>query len=151
VRRWLEAEKGPKGDEWRLSYPLVLTSAREVRGFFNFLKGYMEASALREAAFYAEKTEIREQEVGGDHVIQLVAHCRFAPYDLGIRSDVIITAVKKKDSPVYSFELVIKRLEGYRQSWRTSSVVVAGELRRQLIVWRGLSPEEREKYMKVEG
>jgi ABC-type antimicrobial peptide transport system permease subunit len=151
VRRWLEAEKGPTGDEWKLSYPLVLTSAREVRGFFNFLKGYMEASALREAAFYAEKTEIREQEVGGDHVIQLVAHCRFAPYDLGIRSDVIITAVKKKDSPVYSFELVIKRLEGYRQSWRTSSVVVAGELRRQLIVWRGLSPEEREKYMKVEG
>jgi len=46
---------------------------------------------------------------------------------------------------------LIKRLEGYRQSWRTSSVVVASELRRQLIVWRGLSPEEREKYMKMEG
>jgi ABC-type antimicrobial peptide transport system permease subunit len=151
VRRWLEAEKGPTGDQWKLSYPLVLTSAREVHGFFQFLKSYMEASALREAAFYAEKTEIREQEVGGDHIIQLVAQCRFAPYDLGIRSDVVLTATKKKDSPVYNFELLIKRLEGYRQSWRTSSVVVAGGLRRQLIVWRGLSPEEREKYMKMAG
>jgi len=100
VRRWLEAEKGPTGDQWKLSYPLVLTSAREVRGFFQFLKSYMEASALREAAFYAEKTEIREQEVGGDHIIQLVAQCRFAPYDLGIRSDIVLTATKKKDSPV---------------------------------------------------
>jgi len=111
----------------------------------------MEASELRESAFYAEKTEIQEQEVGGDHVIQLIAHCRFAPYDLGIKSNVIITATKKKDSPVYTFELLIKRLEGYRQSWRTSSVIVAGELRRQLIVWRGLSPEEREKYMRIAG
>ncbi|MDW8003554.1 MAG: FtsX-like permease family protein [Thermofilaceae archaeon] len=151
VRRWLEAEKGPAGDEWKLSYPLVLSSRNEVLGFFNFLKTYIEALEVRESTFFSEKTEVVEQEVGGDHILQLIAHCRFAPYDLGIKSDVVLTAVRRKDSPVYSFELLVKRLEGYRQAWRTSSVTVVGELRRQVIAWRGLSPEERMKYVEAAG
>lgn len=149
VRKWIEAEKGPAGDEWRLSYPLVLTSAKEVRGFFNFVKGYVESLAVREAAYYAEKVEILEKESKEGHEIHLVAGCRFAPFDLGIKSDVVLRAFKKGDSPVYNFDLVIKRLEGYRQAWRTSAVSVAGDMRRQAIVWRSLSPTEREKYTGV--
>ncbi|MEM1690513.1 MAG: FtsX-like permease family protein [Thermosphaera sp.] len=149
VRKWIEAEKGPAGDEWRLSYPLVLTTAREVIAFFNFVKGYVESLAVRESAYYAEKVEISERESKEGHELYMVASCRFAPYDLGIKSDVILRAFKKGDSPVYNFDLVIKRLEGYRQAWRTSAITVAGDIRRQAIVWRSLSPEEREKYARV--
>lgn len=149
VRRWIEAERGPAGDEWRMSYPLVLTSAREVMAFFNFVKGYVESLAVREAAYYAEKVEVLEKESKEGHELHLVASCRFAPFDLGIKSDVILRAFKKGDSPVYNFDLLIKRLEGYRQAWRTSAIAVAGDMRRQAIVWRSLSPEEREKYTKA--
>ncbi|MEM3944649.1 MAG: ABC transporter permease, partial [Thermofilaceae archaeon] len=149
VRKWIEAEKGPTGDEWRLSYPLVLTTAREVIAFFNFVKGYLESLAIRESAYYAEKVEITERESKEGHELHMMASCRFAPYDLGIKSDVILRAFKKGDSPVYNFDLVIKRLEGYRQAWRTSAITVAGDIRRQAIVWRSLSPEEREKYARV--
>ncbi|MEM1508373.1 MAG: FtsX-like permease family protein [Thermofilaceae archaeon] len=146
VRRWLSAEKGPAGDEWRITYPLILSSAGEVYGFMNFLSEYMRALELRESAFFAEKIEISEEEKGGDHVIRLHAHCRFAPYDLGIRSDILITAIRKKDASNYVFDALIKRVEGYWQAWRGTALTVAGDLRKEIIAWRALSPEERKKY-----
>ena len=147
VRRWLSAEKGPVGDEWKITYPLILASAREVYGFMNFLSEYMKALELRESAFFAEKIEISEEEVGGDHIIRMCAHCRFAPYDMGIKSDVEITAMRKRDASNYVFDALIRRVEGYRQAWRTTALTVAGELRKEIIAWRALSPEERKKYM----
>jgi len=150
AKKWTEIDKGPESDTWTIPFPLVLSSKEEVYGFMNFVNEYISATTKRESRFAAEKLNISESGSSDKtHSIVLLAECRFAPYDLGIKSNIIIEAKKQEGTTQYTFSITIKRLEGYKQAWKTSAILVMDELRKQLITWRSLSVEERYKYMNV--
>ncbi|MEM0171620.1 MAG: FtsX-like permease family protein [Thermoproteota archaeon] len=147
--KWTQIEKGPKGSAWSVSIPLILNTKNEVFGFMEFLEEYMASVKERESVFYAEEINISESKNEKTEVISFNSLCRFAPYDLGIKSDLIIEAKTLEDDPTkYQVSLALNRREGYVQAWRTSATIVVDELRKQLIVWRSLSPQERNNYFK---
>jgi len=149
AKKWTDIDKGPESDTWTIPFPLVLKSKEEVYGFMNFVSEYIGATMKREGTFAAERLDLSESSDGKQHIVVLLAECRFAPYDLGIKSNIIIEAKKQEDAKQYTFSVTIKRVEGYRQAWRTSAILVMDELRKQLITWRSLSSEERNKYISM--
>jgi hypothetical protein len=146
VTRWLQAEKGPRGNVWRLSYPVVTTSLAETRAFLRYVATYARLTAGLESSFTAEKVNLEEEVSEELQKVRLSMSCRFAPYDMGILGDIVIEAVKKKGAPVFEYQMTITRREGYYTTWRASAIRAADTLRRLIIAWRGLSPSERQKY-----
>jgi ABC-type antimicrobial peptide transport system permease subunit len=146
VTRWLQAEKGPSGNIWRLSYPVVTTSLAETKAFLKYVAAYAQLTAGFESSFTADKVAIEEATSEEEQKVRLSMSCRFAPYDMGITGDIVIEAVKKRGSPTFTYQLTITRREGYYTTWRASAMRAADALRRLIISWRGLSPSERLKY-----
>jgi len=144
--RWTKIEKGPTTDTWKVGLPLVLSSKDEAKGFLFFMKEFLLSSAGRYGSFYIEEVNLLEKQVDDTYTITLVASSRFAPYDMGIKSNIIIEAIKQRLSSQYSFSITLRRVSGYSQAWKTTAVLVMDALRKQIIVWRGLSPEDRIKY-----
>jgi len=150
VRRWQKLVAKPKGDTWELTIPIVINTREEVLGIFQFIKEYLSFLMERESLFAAEKISIEEIEKdGGALELRLIADCRMAPYDLGIKSDIIIDAERlNKDSP-FLFKLIIRRTAGYATTWRASCPYVADEIRKQILIWRTISSEERRRYIEL--
>lgn len=147
--KWTQIEKGPAGSSWSVSIPLVLNSKNEALGFIEFLEEYITSVKERESIFYAEEVNISESKTDKVEIISFNSVCRLAPYDLGIKSDLIIEVKTLEDDPSkYQVSLTLNRREGYVQAWRTSAPLLVDELRKQLIVWRSLSPQERDNYFK---
>ena len=149
VRRWQKSITKPKGDLWELTIPIVVNTKEETLGIFQFIKEYLSFSMERESLFAAEKISMEEIKKDGGEVLRLITDCRLAPYDLGIKSDIIIEGEKiNKDAP-FLFKLVIRRTAGYATTWRTSCPYVADEIRKQILIWRTIPPEERRRYIEV--
>jgi ABC-type antimicrobial peptide transport system permease subunit len=144
--KWTKIEKGPTTDTWKVGLPLVLNTKDEAKGFLIFMKEFLLSSAERSGNFYIEEVNLSEKQVDDTYTIALVASSRFAPYDMGIKSDIIIEAMKQRLSSQYSFSITLRRISGYSQAWKTTAVLVMDELRKQIIAWRSLSPEDRIKY-----
>jgi len=147
TRRWKVSK--PSGDIW--SIPLPFTALEEeVDGFFKYFKEYLMGYSLeRYGTFYTVscnlQTEVTER---GDIIKKIIAHVRLAPYDLGIEQDAIISGVRKINSEIYTFELILQRVRGYRDQWITSNMPFIDAVRKQWLMWRALPPKERDKYIR---
>ena len=151
IRRWYKAISRPKGDVWEITIPIIANTKEEVLGVFHFIREYLSFSMERESLFTAEKMSIEEIQKDEREIFRFIADCRMAPYDMGIKSDIIVEAEKiNKESP-FLFKLVIRRTSGYAATWKASCPYVADDLRRQILIWRTIPDEERRKYIKLAG
>jgi len=149
VRRWQKSISKPKGDYWEVAIPLIVNTEDEVFGVYNYLREYLSFSMQRESLFTAEKIDVKELKEGEMQILRLIADCRLAPYDLGIKSDIIMEGVRPNREAPFTFKLTLQRTAGYASTWRTSCPSVADEIRKQVLIWRTLTPEERGKYIKL--
>lgn len=70
-----------------------------------------------------------------------------APFDLGISHDADLRIVYREERGVYQFHLTAERASGDQRNWRRLTPRFILTLRKQLLMWRILSDEERHKYM----
>ena len=147
VRRWQKTISRPKGDYWEIAIPLIVNTKEEVFGVYSFLREYLSFSLQRESLFTAESMEVKDLKEGNIEVMRFIANCRLAPYDLGIMSDVIMEGARPNRGTPFSFKLVLQRTGGYASTWRTACPSVADEVRKQILIWRTLTPEERRRYI----
>ncbi len=149
VRRWQKSISKPKGDFWEVAIPLIVNTDDEVKGVYRFLKEYLSFSMERESLFTAESIEVKELKEGDTQILRFIAGCRLAPYDLGIMSDIIMEGVRTSKEAPFTFKLTLQRTAGYASTWRTSCPSVADEIRKQILIWRTLTPEERRRYIEL--
>lgn len=147
VRRWQQITSKPKGDIWEVSIPLVVNAREEALGVYAFLREYLSQSVERESLFSAERIEVKDLWEGDVNIVRLVANCRLAPYDLGIKTDIIMDGMRERNATSYTFRLTLVRTSGYASTWRTSCPIVVDEVRKQVLIWRTLSPDDRKRYM----
>ncbi len=69
-----------------------------------------------------------------------------APFDLGISHDAELRIVFREDRGVYQCHLTATRNSGDQQNWRRLLPRFLLSLRKQLLLWRILAPEEQLKY-----
>jgi len=69
-----------------------------------------------------------------------------APFDLGISHDAELRIVYRGDRDVWQYHLTARRFSGDGQNWRRLTPRFILAIRKQLLMWRILSPQEVDKY-----
>ena len=72
-----------------------------------------------------------------------------SPFDLGVSNDTTLAVVWRPDRGVYQYRLVGRRYSGDRQNWRRLVPRFVQTMRKQLLMWRILSPGEHKKYIEA--
>jgi hypothetical protein len=145
-RTWRMSTK-PIGDDWSIPLPFVV-KAEEADGvlcymseFFSLHKGKDALDFMVINLSYEEVTEGKKEirKVGFDGMIE--------PYSEGIKQRMelyISTSIDKKE---LSIGILIKRLLGSKRMWMEKNHKVVSLVREQLLLWRSLPAEERNKYI----
>ncbi|MEO7454000.1 MAG: ABC transporter permease, partial [Fimbriimonadales bacterium] len=133
----------PQGDTWRIVLPFTVSKSH--------------ASAL--SLFYAEWLSAYEDYNIGDFVTENVrtlvgtdeyrasAKCWLAPFDLGVQQEMSLVFSQTDMADVFNITLEMERLSGDPENWETLNRRFLRSLRKQFLVWRTLSPDEKQPYM----
>jgi hypothetical protein len=138
-RKW--SLKGPVGDEWQVTFPFVATED-ETKSIFLFLKEFFKVESKEVTRFEAREIEIDMSRMELRGTIQL------APFEAGILQEMII-ARTKAGGDKYTFNLMLRKTEGYLSTWIASNKTFIDNIRKQFLVWRSLSPEEKGRYRRL--
>ena len=146
IERAWKIQTKPKEDQWTIPLPFVATSEEEALGILTFVKEYFEAHATERAdtVFATRAIHYREEE----KIKSLIMKIRLAPFEMGVVQETRINAKIPAKEERYHFELYLHRLGGYLRIWETTNRKFADEVRKQMLIWRGLTREDKEKYMK---
>ncbi|MGQ9478726.1 MAG: FtsX-like permease family protein [Thermoproteota archaeon] len=138
----------PVGDYWTVPLPFVATSEAELMGILAFIREFLQAySGLeRTGLFSPEEISFNEHREGDMVVKRLHSRIRLAPFDLAIVEDFDVEAVIQKKR--YTLTLYFVRINGIAKNWITSNKVFIDTIRKQLLLWRVMSPSVREHYFK---
>jgi hypothetical protein len=141
-RRW--RPPAPEGDVLRMALPFTLTQADAVGmgGFLaEFWASYSEQSIG--AGFYVEGLAlIREEDT-----VELNARTWLAPFDRGITQDVRLRMSPEPETGYYAIHVRLTRTAGDYDTWRRVCRTFLDDLRKQFLVWRTLSAEDRAAYV----
>ncbi|HDP36172.1 MAG TPA: FtsX-like permease family protein [Candidatus Hydrogenedentes bacterium] len=74
-----------------------------------------------------------------------------APFDLGISHNATLRIVYRPERGVYQYHLTAVRQSGDQQNWRRLTPWFILALRKQLLMWRILTPEDHRKYARAAG
>ncbi|MBI4558510.1 MAG: M28 family peptidase [Candidatus Hydrogenedentes bacterium] len=132
----------PVNDEMTLEFPFTFSGGTEV-GIAAFLHKYLkDHEELAVGPFHAQGTRLTESAGG----IQLETKIWLAPFDWGISQNVAFTVTYREGQPVLVLSLA--RLEGEVKAWQRVNRRFVADLRRQLLLWRTVTPEDRQRYVR---
>ena len=139
-REWKPKSK-PKGDIWTINLPFVITTRREAKALLKFILEYLEQYKVRGKIFTTLSLDFIDKE----NKVLLQAELQMSPYELGIIQRITLSIIEERKDR-YTFTLKMNRIEGPTRSWMRSSTIFVREIRKQFLIWRGLSLEEKRKY-----
>ncbi|MBS7609753.1 ABC transporter permease [Candidatus Bathyarchaeota archaeon] len=144
-RRWTPSTK-PQGDDWLFSLPFVC-ERRELSGILAYLREYLDIhSTTGSGSFACEGSFYDKMDVEGRVIPALKAKIWLAPFELGIRQTMVLTPVLRKESE-YTFVLSLHRETGYRDTWINANVYFVDNIRKQILLWRTITPSDRANYI----
>jgi len=144
----MEEEEGERGQEDRISLllPFVATpsSVFAMQAYMQeFLDGVQGVSVGKLAVDNLE-TGIETQ---GERTLPVLRfRAWLAPFDLGMSHDAELRIVYHEDRGVYQYHLKAVRHSGDQQNWRRLTPWFILALRKQLLMWRILTPDDQERY-----
>jgi hypothetical protein len=137
----------PEGDTWNIRLPFAVTGdqARGVNGFlaewFQSYEGYSVGDFITEA-IYREKFDSDFGEA-----FRIGCKAWLAPFDLGVSQHIKLETVPTELEDVYDLRLTLTRVSGDVSNWKRVNRRFLNTLRKQFLIWRTLSPAERDKYL----
>ena len=146
TRRWTLPD--PEGDRWSFEFPFTV-GGQEVFGLTTFLVDYFESHRGESTGrFFCEGAglEARATERGEGCTIETTIWP--APYDLGVSQQVRCEVSPAGEFDIYTLALQIDRISGDVTSWQRVNRGFMSALRKQFLIWRTLSPEDRASYIR---
>ena len=134
----------PKGDEWDIPLPFV-ASKEEAAGILAYMKEYFESHSTERAGIFAS-SEVSPRVLKDKRIRFITSEVRLAPYERGIRQEMQLKSVPAAED-FFRIDVFIKRIEGYHTMWLTSNRKFIDKVRKQLLLWRTLKPEEKKAYI----
>lgn len=140
-RVWKPPTK-PKGDEWHLTLPFQIKE-EELPGFISFFYEFYEAHKSEIGGRFVASNVTYEKS---DETKQLSCNVHLAPFEHGVNqiAQLMLSPVKEE---TYNVEIYLKRLTGISYLWSTASYNFVDDLRKQIILWRTLTPSEKKTYI----
>jgi len=143
-RKWRPPTK-PRGDLWEIPLPMSVPSEAEARGVLAYLHEYYGgAGAVKEGVHV-----IRELAAPDYQAKSLSMVVALAPLEAGVQQRVEIEAVYDRGANRYVFLAHIKRLSGSDRPWIDGNYKFIDDLRKQMLMWTSLPPEDRRRYIKM--
>ncbi|MBV9851636.1 MAG: M28 family peptidase [Armatimonadetes bacterium] len=137
----------PDGDVWHISLPFAVTGAQAqgINGFLaEWFRSYEEQS-VGDFLTQGIRTGTRVMENGVGFV--LTGRVWLAPFDLGVSQDMVLETVPTDLQDVYEVHLTLTRLSGDVSNWKRVNRRFLNVVRKQFLIWRTLSAEQRERYL----
>ena len=134
----------PSGDEWYFALPFTIMD-EELEGLNAFLASYYDAHREESSSeFYIDKVDFWVEQ--GKFMLETMAW--LAPYDLGVSQLVtIITTPIPEEQGLYAMSMLVTRESGDISSWNRVNRRFVNFLRKQFLIWRTLTPEERAMFV----
>lgn len=142
-RRWRITSK-PKGDEWEISIPFRVKEEESLLGLIYFLKEYLWNKRVERAGSFTVEALGSSREESG---YSISARVWLAPYEQNIHQDITLSFVKSKTEQRYLASLKIVRVSGPYESWIRFNYSFVDEIRKQLLVWNLMDPEQSKTYI----
>jgi hypothetical protein len=138
-RRWRPPTR-PKGDVWEVPLPFSVESDAEALGVLAFVAEYLESRTVEsEDPFIVHSVNLLPSEMAVTALMQLI------PLDAGVWQELKLAFAKSGDR--LNAYLTITRKSGVREIWASRNYIVIDCVRKQMLLWRSLSPDIRRKYM----
>ncbi|RLE89801.1 MAG: hypothetical protein DRJ49_01885 [Thermoprotei archaeon] len=143
MRKWSPPTR-PRAGRWSIPLPFTATY-HESYGILEFLREYFELHSKERMGLFTLIEPPKYTESEDRRELSLRMH--IAPFDQGIYQKLSILCIRlRKD--LYQFGVLIEREMGVEQIWATTNRRLMDSIRKQFLVWRSLSPEEKEIYVR---
>jgi len=151
-RVWKPPTK-PGQREWFVPLPFVFLTEDEGRGACAFLEEFLKSHITKQALedFSLSILDYNEGKEEGRDFKRLDMEGRLPPYERGIKQTAQLSIILDSETQRWTTELNLKRISGERRLWIKSNHMFIDSMRKQLLLWRGFSPERREEYIKERG
>lgn len=144
-RKWRLPTK-PKGDVWEIPIPFRVKDEEKAAGMAVFLHEYLWNKRIERAGvFTVENVETIRIENG----VSIKARVWLAPFEQNIRQDMDIKIIKSRTEQKFLTFLNLQRVSGTYDSWVRFNYPFVDEVRKQMLMWSLLSPEEVNRYIKL--
>jgi len=141
-RKWKVPTK-PKGDEWIIPLPFSLTSEIEVNGLINYLREFfIEHMVESGQPFIVRDVEVSLEEK------KVQADMNILPVEAAVKQVLTVQAHKPERETRWFIFIHIHKLSGFPDVWESKNRIVIDVVRKQILLWGGLSQEKRDKYIK---
>jgi hypothetical protein len=133
----------PEGDLYDIVFPFTV-STYDITGVVSFLKEHFENySDTSLGCFATSHVHIFRQ---ADELLGMQAEVALAPFDLGVSQKFALLAKPSEIPGIDEIRILLLRLAGTGGDWQRANRVFISELRKQLLIWRSLTPEVMERY-----
>jgi hypothetical protein len=133
----------PQGDLYDLVFPFTV-SAYDITGVVSFLREHFGNFSDTALGVFATQ-EVHAFRTSSD-MLGLRAQVALAPFDLGVSQQFALLAEASEIEGIEEIRILLHRTSGTRGDWQRANRVFIHELRKQLLIWRSLSPEIMERY-----
>jgi len=133
----------PAGDRWEVPFP-VTVAVRDERGLLAFLAHWLNAAGeAGDRGFTAGEVALGEADDGDPN---LRAKVWLAPLDLGLSQTILVESEPIDLPGNRGLRVVIERRSGGSGDWRRGNHSFLKDLRRQVLNWRTLTPEQMDVF-----
>ncbi len=146
-RTWRVPE--PEGDVWKITLPFAVSGAQAagINGFLaEWFQSYEEQSV---GDFLTQGIVSGTQAMPGGPGYRLTGRVWLAPFDLGVSQDISLDTVPTDLEDVYAVEITLNRISGNVSNWKRVNRRFLNVVRKQFLIWRTLTAEERERYLEA--
>lgn len=143
-RKWRITTK-PVGDEWSVPLPFFTTLTEEVEGIIAFLREFFSAHVGESPPDFSllqmrlEEGEIEEAPYKG-----MFVDVRIVPYESGVHQTSRI--LFKRVGERWELIGICRRLSGAPPEWVKLNTRFIDRLRKQILLWRTMTPDEKKRY-----
>jgi hypothetical protein len=95
-------------------------------------------------------TLLKLEEIAADpdtEVYHIAMRTWLAPFDMGVSQDSDIVLLPSKEQGLYELQLRLARQSGEISAWKRTNRGFISDLRKQLLLWRTIKPEDQREYV----
>jgi len=148
-RTWKVPE--PEGDVWKLSLPFAVAGA-QAPGINQFLAEWFRAYEEQSVGdFLTQDIRTGREVMEGGTGYRLTGRIWLAPFDLGVSQTIALDTAPTDLEDVYAVHLTLTRVSGDVSNWKRVNRRFLNVVRKQFLIWRTLTADQRERYMEIGG
>jgi len=141
----------PEGDVWKLSLPFAVAGA-QAPGINQFLAEWFRAYEEQSVGdFLTQDIRTGREMMEGGTGYRLTGRIWLAPFDLGVSQTIALDTAPTDLEDVYAVHLTLTRVSGDVSNWKRVNRRFLNVVRKQFLIWRTLTAEQRERYMEIGG